>query len=47
MKKCALCNWENSESNETLDEFFNGSRITDFELCDSHEHQLKAFCEED
>ncbi|MDF9763794.1 hypothetical protein OKW24_005690 [Peribacillus simplex] len=45
MEKCALCKWENSETDETLDEFFK-NKIKDFYLCDYHENELNAFCEE-
>ena len=47
MEKCTLCNWENSESDECLVDYLNRNRIMNVDLCDFHEHELKAFCEED
>jgi hypothetical protein len=47
MIKCTLCNWENVESNESLVDYLNRNGIMNIDLCNFHEYELKAFCEED
>ena len=47
MEKCHLCNYDNSETDEHLVDYLNRNKIIEIELCNSHEHELKAFCEED
>ncbi|MDM5451034.1 hypothetical protein [Peribacillus simplex] len=47
MKKCTLCNYDNSETDETLVGWLNRNKIIEIDLCESHENELNAFCKED